>query len=167
MPLVHRVITRNLGSDNGSCPAGGIDLILDQFGLPAEDITAAAGVDELLDDPAFTADVLRSLTLPGLHQHLASLGQGICVDSHSQARHLIYFWKMLLRDTLSEELAHPELILQPTGDDVIDGITLYGRLDISHQPLRLTSWERLTGAHHSTVHAAGNLKLSFFRPDSN
>lgn len=52
---------------------------------------------------------------------------------------------MLLRDTLSDELDALELILQPIGDSVIDNVTLYCRLDISHQPTRLSAWERITG----------------------
>ena len=52
---------------------------------------------------------------------------------------------MLLRDDLSDELDEPEVILQPAGDAVIDDVTLYCRLDISHQPDCLSSWERLAG----------------------
>ncbi len=137
------------GSENHAglarASAGGFDLVLERFGLPAEDIEAAAGIDDFMDDPALTADRLRSFTLADIGEHLSVLNHGICADGHSEARHKIYLCKMLLRDTLSEELTQPELILQPTGDAVIDEITLYCRLDISHWPLRLVSWERLAG----------------------
>lgn len=125
--------------------AGAFDLILDQLSLPAEDLQAADGVQCLLDSEATSSDSLSSLSRTDLVEQLWCLQSGIIADDHCPARHRIYFWKMLLRDDLSDELDEPEIILQPAGDAVIDDVTLYCRLDISHQPDCLSSWERLAG----------------------
>lgn len=106
---------------------------------------AADGVQCLLDNEATSSDYLSSLSRTDLVEQLWCLQLGIIADDHCQARHRIYFWKMLLRDDLSDELDEPEIILQPAGDAVIDDVTLYCRLDISHQPDCLSSWERLAG----------------------
>ena len=125
--------------------AGAFDLILEQLCLPAEDLQAAAHVQDLLDSAATSPDHLSTLDWADLVEQLRCLKSCVSADNHSQARNRIYIWKMLLRDDLSDELVEPELILQPAGDAVIDDITVYCRLDISHQPDRLPSWERLAG----------------------
>ncbi|KAK9841424.1 hypothetical protein WJX74_005538 [Apatococcus lobatus] len=132
---------------------GAFDLILGHYGQPAEDSQAASAVQALLDDADFSTDFICGSTRAELVERLMCLTTATCVDDHCQARHRIYYWKMLLRDTLSDELDAPDLILQPVGDAVIDEITLFCRLDISHQPDSLSSWERLAVLYRDTAEA--------------
>lgn len=108
-------------------------------------------MQDLLDSAATSPDHLSSLKRADLVEQLQCLQSCVSADNHSEARNRIYLWKMLLRDDLSDELDEPELILQPAGDAVIDDITVYCRLDISHQPEGLTSWERLAGLHVTSL----------------